>query len=286
MAPISVMLVDDSPLFLSTATQFLGMCKEVAVVGSCSSGQEALEKARELRPQVILLDIMMPGMSGLSVIGPLKQLLPDATIIALTMMDTPDFRKAALAAGADAFIPKSAMHVSLLPAIRKIGGGDDRKDKHQAAAVAPDNNEAAVPRTILLMEDDPSQRHLYARALRRAGYLVYEAGTLQEARDLLARNHFDMFLCDVHIGHERGTDLLREQSEVLRKNSTQVVIVSADPGYRCIAEAMGVEFYLEKPVSVAALVTLVDRLTMGHHSRRLSAERISLQTVPKAGSLS
>ena len=259
MTPISVMLVDDSPLFLSTATQFLETCKEVAVVGSCSSGQEALEKARELRPQVILLDMMMPGMSGLSVIGLLKQLLPDTAIIALTVMDTPNFRKAALAAGADAFIPKSTMRVALLPVIRKMGTGRSQKD--QPLAAQPQQGDTGVQRTVLLMEDDPSQSRLYAKALRKAGYAVYEAGTIHEARDLLARNHFDVFLCDIHMGHERGTDLLREYGEVLRNNGTQIVVVSADPGYRHIAEDLKVEFYLEKPVSIAALVTLVERLT-------------------------
>ncbi len=261
MEPISVMLVDDSPLFLSTATQFLETCKEVAVVGACSSGQEALEKAGDLRPRVILLDMMMPGMSGLSVIGPLKQLLPDTAIIALTVMDTPNFRKAALAAGADAFIPKSTMRVALLPIIRKMGKGRSEKDRLGTVAEDSQSKEAEAPRTVLLMEDDPSQSRLYAKALRKSGYAVYEARTLHEARDLLARNHFDVFLCDIHMGRERGTDLLREHGEALRENGTQIVVVSADPVYRHIAEGLEVEFYLEKPVSIASLVTLVDRLT-------------------------
>lgn len=259
MTPISVMLVDDSPLFLSTATQFLETCKEVAVVGVCSSGQEALEKAQELRPQVILLDMMMPGISGLGVIEPLRQLLPETAIIALTVMDTPNFRKAALAAGADAFIPKSAMRVALLPVIRKMGEGRGEEERPQAAQ--PQRDEAGTPRTVLLMEDDPSLSRLYAKALRKAGYAVYEAGTLQEARDLLAHSHFDVFLCDIHMGSERGTDLLREYGSRLRDNRTQVVVVSADPAYRHITEGLEVEFYLEKPVSIASLVTLVERLT-------------------------
>lgn len=261
MEPIPVMLVDDNPLFLNAAVQFLKACTEVTVVGSCSSGQEALEKVQELKPRIILLDMMMPGTSGLNLIGPLKQLLPDTAIIALTVMDAPNFRKAALSAGADAFVSKATMHVDLLPLIRRIGEGQYKQELPQATLTGSQNDEAPASQTVLLMEDDPSQSRLYAKALRKSGYTVYEAHTLQEARDLLAQHHFDVFLCDIHMGRERGTDLLREQGDKLRNNGTQIVIVSADPAYRCMAEEMGVEFYLEKPISIAALVRLVDRLT-------------------------
>ncbi|MCX7682596.1 MAG: response regulator transcription factor, partial [Anaerolineae bacterium] len=178
MEPISVMLVDDNPSFLNAAVQFLeACCEEVTVVASCSSGQEALEKARELRPHIILLDMMMPGISGLSIIGPLKQSFPDTAIIALTVMEAPNFRKAALAAGADAFVPKSAMHMDLLPTIRRIVEEHNKKEPFKATPTASQEDEALVSYTVLLMEDDPSQSRLYAKAMRKAGYTVCEAHT-------------------------------------------------------------------------------------------------------------
>jgi DNA-binding NarL/FixJ family response regulator len=261
MEPISVMLVDDSHLFLGAATEFLKAQKDVVVVGTANGGQEALVKAQDLQPQVVLIDMAMPGMPGLEAIGHLKRLLPNTAIIALTVMDTKSFRQAALAAGADDFISKSAMRASLLPAIRKIAKNHHKKLRLQVVPAESQRDEAITSQPVLLMEDDASQRRLYAKVLRKAGYEVYEAATLQEARDSLAQAHFGVFLCDIHMGQERGTDLLREQGDALRKNGTQIIVVSADSRYRSIAEDMGVEFYLEKPVSIASLVTLMNRLT-------------------------
>jgi DNA-binding NtrC family response regulator len=114
---------------------------------------------------------------------------------------------------------------------------------------------------ILIMEDNPDLRYLYSKALRKFGYEVHPAATLQEARALLESSRFDIFLCDIQVGSERGTDLLLEQQAVLSQADTQVVILSAYPRYRPIADEMGVDFYLEKPVALDTLLTMVSRLT-------------------------
>ena len=63
------------------------------------------------------------------------------------------------------------------------------------------------------------------------------------------------------MGRERGTDLVREQKEVLDKAGTQIAMISADTQYRNICKAMGVEEYLEKPISLVQLVQAVNRMT-------------------------
>jgi DNA-binding response OmpR family regulator len=116
---------------------------------------------------------------------------------------------------------------------------------------------------ILIMEDNPDLRHLYGKALRKFGYEVHSAASLQEARALLETSRFDIFLCDIQVGSERGTDLLLEQHSVLSQSDTQVVILSAYPRYRPITDEMGIDFYLEKPIAVDTLLAIVKRLT-GH----------------------
>jgi CheY-like chemotaxis protein len=260
MNQISIMLIDDNPGFLRATTQFLEAQKDMTVIGAVEGGAEALEKAQQLKPQVILVDLAMPGMPGLEAIPRLRQMLPNVGIIALTVMNTNSFRKAALDAGADHFIPKPAMRTSLLPTIRKIAGnGRDRKQGTETTAAAP--AEGLAQRRVLLMEDDHSQRRLYARVLHGAGYIVEEAGTLQEARDQLAQHQFGVFLCDIHMGRERGTDLVREQKEILDKAGTRIAMISADTQYRSICKEMGVEEYMEKPVSLVQLVQVVNRMT-------------------------
>jgi DNA-binding NarL/FixJ family response regulator len=122
MDPVSVLLVDDNPTFLRIATRFLQehYRDEVVVVGTAGGGQEALIKARDLRPQVILLDLAMPDLPGLEAIPRLRAALPEMGIIALTVHNSNGYRQAALAAGADEFVSKANLSTDLLPAIRRV----------------------------------------------------------------------------------------------------------------------------------------------------------------------
>lgn len=122
MNPVSVLLVDDSSSFLCFLTSFLEKCcyDEVVVVGIARSGEEALAQAPDLQPQVILVDLHMPGLSGLEVIPRLREMLPEAGIIALTLLDLDPYRHAALEVGADCFVSKSTLSIHLLPAIQQV----------------------------------------------------------------------------------------------------------------------------------------------------------------------
>jgi DNA-binding NarL/FixJ family response regulator len=120
MSPISVLLVDDNPTFLRIAADFLRAHEEVAVVGTASGGEEAVARAQHLRPQVVLLDLLLPDLPGLEVIPRLRSELPEVGIIAVTLMNDDGYRRAALAADADEFIPKAALNTDLMPAIRNV----------------------------------------------------------------------------------------------------------------------------------------------------------------------
>jgi CheY-like chemotaxis protein len=254
------MLVDDSLTFLRATTQFLEVHDDVVIVGTANEGKEALVQVERLQPQVILIDLAMPGLPGLETIPRLRSMMPDVGIIALTVMNTNSFRQAALAAGADIFIPKATMRTDLLPAIRRLVRTDRKKIAESVAPSLGEDGEL-VPRSILVMEDNAHLRRLFGKALRASGYQVHTAGTLQEAREALARVRFDVLLCDIHMGEDRGTDLLREHAEAFATFGTQVVMVSGEAHYRDMCEEMGADFFLEKPVAVGTLVALVDRLT-------------------------
>ena len=117
---------------------------------------------------------------------------------------------------------------------------------------------------IMVMEDDAHLRNVFTRALQSAGYEVQQAASVQEARVLLSQFDFDVLICDIHVGKSRGTDLLREHGEMLLNSGGQIVMVSGYPRYRAVCEEMGADFFLEKPVSIQTLVTLVHRLTGNH----------------------
>ena len=117
---VRVLLVDDHEAFLHVATEFLQRHDELTVVGAARGGEEALTQAQDLRPQVILVDLNMPGLSGLETIPRLRAMLPEVGIIALTLLDPKAYRQAALAAGADDFVLKANLSTHLLPSIRRV----------------------------------------------------------------------------------------------------------------------------------------------------------------------
>jgi len=121
MIPITVLLVDDNPTFLKVAVDFLMEYgrEEIGVIGQAGGGFEALSMAENLQPHVILVDLAMPDLPGLSLIPRLRKMLPDAGIIVLSMLDTKRYRETALSVGADGFVSKADMFAHLIPAIRR-----------------------------------------------------------------------------------------------------------------------------------------------------------------------
>ncbi len=129
MKPISVLLVDDNPAFLRIVTRFLQQHDDVVVVGAAGGGEEALALAQDLQPDIVLIDLAMPGLSGLETIPRLRAMLPKVGIIALTVLDTNSYRQAALEAGANDFVPKASLNTDLLLAIRRVAQGTPARQK-------------------------------------------------------------------------------------------------------------------------------------------------------------
>ncbi len=125
--PAPVMLVDDSATFLHLLTRFLQQeaSDEVEVVGTATRGAEAILKASVLQPKMILLDLNMPDLSGLDALPRIRAMLPEAGIIALTLLDADSYRKMTLDAGADDFVSKTTLERDLLPAIRRLAQSAD-----------------------------------------------------------------------------------------------------------------------------------------------------------------
>jgi DNA-binding NarL/FixJ family response regulator len=121
---IRVLVVDDNEAFLRVATDFLRRHDDLIVVGAICGGEEALAQAQDLQPQVILIGLDMPGLTGLETISRLRKVLPDVGIIALTLLEGNAYRQAAMAAGADELVPKAELTTELLPAIRRVTRAD------------------------------------------------------------------------------------------------------------------------------------------------------------------
>ncbi len=103
---IRVMVIDDSIQFASAVGQFLACNGNFEVLASANSGGEALARAGTERPDLMFIDISMPGMNGLAVTSMIKGRDAATKIVIMTLEDSEEHRLGAIAAGADAFLPK------------------------------------------------------------------------------------------------------------------------------------------------------------------------------------
>ncbi len=113
------LIVDDDDRFRRWIRELLATEVGIEVIGEAADGLEAIRKAREFKPDLILMDIRMPGMDGIKVTRQLKDEMPVLTIIILTSFDLEIYRKAALVSGASDYVTKRTMVERLIPAIRE-----------------------------------------------------------------------------------------------------------------------------------------------------------------------
>ncbi len=120
MRSVRVLLVDDSREFLESAVQFLSTHRAIEIVGCAWSGREALEQVAALKPDLVLIDLVMPSMNGLDTTRTIKAGPAAPRIVIMTLHDIPEYRDAALDAAADGFIAKSAIGLRLVPMIVEL----------------------------------------------------------------------------------------------------------------------------------------------------------------------
>lgn len=117
---ISVLLVDSHADFRRIATRFLEQDQDIVVVGLLAIDGDLLQTVRQVNPKIVLLDLGISAPSRLETIRQLRRAIPQSRVIALTLFDAEGYREAVLAAGADDFIIKDALHHALLPAIHRV----------------------------------------------------------------------------------------------------------------------------------------------------------------------
>jgi NarL family two-component system response regulator LiaR len=121
---IRVLIADDHPIVQQGLSALLTPRYSMAVVGQAQDGAEAVEKARALHPDVILMDLVMPGKSGLDAIIEIKQAQPEARILVLTSFGEEDQVSSAIKAGALGYLLKNSSPDELLHAIREVAQGN------------------------------------------------------------------------------------------------------------------------------------------------------------------
>lgn len=124
MNPITIMLVDDHDVVRTGLRSYLETQPDMQVVAEARNGEEAVQRALQIHPALILMDITMPNMDGLEATRQLKLLLPDCLILALTFHEDKQYFMEMLAAGASGYITKQAAADELVSAIHAVAAGN------------------------------------------------------------------------------------------------------------------------------------------------------------------
>jgi len=132
---IRVLLVDDQALFREGLETLLSVHKDIEVVGQASNGQEAVEVAASVRPDVVLMDVRMPILNGVGATRRLKKALPQCRVIVLTTFDDDEYVFDALRAGAVGYLLKDVDSTQLVEAIRATARGESILQPSVAAKV-------------------------------------------------------------------------------------------------------------------------------------------------------
>jgi DNA-binding NarL/FixJ family response regulator len=121
---ITVLLVDDQDLVRMGMSMVLGQAEGIRVIGEATNGADAVERAGALRPDVVLMDVRMPGMDGIEATSILTSRHPDVSVLILTTFDLDEYALGGLRAGASGFLLKDALASELVQAVRTVAAGD------------------------------------------------------------------------------------------------------------------------------------------------------------------
>jgi DNA-binding NarL/FixJ family response regulator len=123
VSSLRILVVEDFAPFLQFISSALSTRRDLQVVGEVSNGLEAVQKAVELRPDLILLDIGLPGLNGIEAARQIRKLVPESKIIFLTQESSPDVVQEAFRLGASGYVVKTNAVSDLLVAVEAVASG-------------------------------------------------------------------------------------------------------------------------------------------------------------------
>jgi len=151
---ITVLLVDDHSLVRRGFRRMLEDEPDMHVVGEAGNGEEAVKLAKELHPQVVVMDCALPGMNGLQATRQILEERPDAAVLMLSMHTEGTWVRQAIEAGAKGYVLKNALELELGAAVRKVAAGETVFDPQveQKSALKGEREAALTPRELEVLQ--------------------------------------------------------------------------------------------------------------------------------------
>ena len=214
--PIRLLIADDHPIVRKGLRALLEDQPDIKVVGEAADGNEAVEQAREFGPDVILLDLMMPGKDGLSAIGEIKREQPNARILVLTSYFEDEQVFPAIKAGALGYLLKDSSPQELLQAIRDIARGQSALHPAIALKVIRElNHPADLPATT----DPLTARELEVLTLLGQGMSNAEIAVRLTISERTVGTHISNILSKLHLASRTQAALYALKQGLARTDS-------------------------------------------------------------------
>jgi DNA-binding NarL/FixJ family response regulator len=199
---IRILSVDDHPLLRFGIGTLIATQPDMQLVGEASTGKEAAQLYRELSPDVTLMDLQMPDMSGLDAIIAIRSEDPTARIIVLTTYSGDALAHRALKAGAQAYVLKSLVRTEILSTIRAVHEGERRVQADVAAEIATHTADAALTtreiEVLQLVASGHANKEISARLS------INEETTKTHIKNILAKLHAKDRTHAASVGLKRG----------------------------------------------------------------------------------
>ena len=188
---VRVLVVDDQRLVREGIASLLGIQPGIAVVGTAADGREAVELAVALSPDVVLMDVRMPGMDGVSAVAALRERLPGCRVVMLTTFDDEEHVVRALRAGASGYLLKDLPAARLGDAVRLTAAGVAQFDAGVTAALAGTGPAAPHP--------DLTARELDVLRMLGRGATNREIARGLHLSEGTVKNHVSRILSRLHL---------------------------------------------------------------------------------------
>jgi two-component system NarL family response regulator len=198
---IRVLITDDHRVVREGLSAILETKEEIEIVGEASDGGEAVEKARELLPDVIVMDVSMPGMNGVEATKIIKKELPQIGIIALTMYEDQRYIFDLVRAGATGYLLKDSDSIEILAAIRAVSKGESLIHPSVASKILAEFSLLAEGKgkKNSLLEHDLTEREISVLRLVADGKTNKDIAHVLDLSEKTVKNHVRHIFHKLHI---------------------------------------------------------------------------------------
>lgn len=210
-ARATILVIDDDAAVRELILR--GLTREGFRVRTATNGTEGLRLAREIRPDVITLDVLMPGLDGWSVLAEIKK-DPELAAIPVIMLTMINDKAYGFTLGAADYLTKPIERKQLVAVLNKY--------QAQTRAEHP-----SPPGYVLVVEDDPATREMLRRTLEREGWRVVQAENGREALDVVAAERPTLILLDLMLPEMDGFEVVAELRATAEGRSIPIVVVTA-----------------------------------------------------------